>query len=126
KREKTSKSKRIAIIEGIDEKGIPNRFKKIRLHARKAGILSLDTENVEEFAYAMFLELHPKLSGGMFSDKTKKQIFTRIDEQSAAKEQREFRSAKLKALNVAQEMSESDMIKFADAMMWDSSDDPII
>jgi hypothetical protein len=125
-REKTSKSKRIAIIDGVDEKGIPNRFRKIRIHARKSGILALNVENEEEFAIAMFLELHPKLTGGRFADKNKKQVVFRIDEQSAAKEQREFRSAKLKALNVAQQMSDSERITFADAMMWDSSDDPVI
>lgn len=124
KRAKTSKSKRIALIDGVDEKGLPNKFRKIRVHARNAGILVFDSENDEDVQTMMFLELHPKVSTGLFPDKTKQQIVSRIDEQSAAKEQREFRSAKLKALNVAQGMSDSERIKFADAMMWDSSDDP--
>ena len=33
----------------------------------------------------MYLLLHPKLSGGEFMDKTKRQVITRIDEVTAAK-----------------------------------------
>lgn len=124
KREGKSKSKRIALVEGVDEKGIPNRFKKIRVHGRKAGVLSLALENEEEFAMAVMIELHPKLTGGKFADPKKKQVITRIDEVATATEKKELRSAKLKALTVAQQMSDKDIKNFADAMMWDSTQDP--
>lgn len=122
-RESVSKSKMIGIVIGIDnEKGFPNRFKKIRIHGRKQGILPLQLDNEDEFAMAMYLEMHPKLSGGLFSDKSKQQVLSRIDEVSAAKEKKLIRTAKLKALNAAQVMSDADRIKFADAMQWDSSE----
>jgi hypothetical protein len=72
----------------------------------------------------MFLELHPKLKGGQFMNKTTHQVFSRIDENAAAREARQERSERLKALNVAQAMSDSELIDFADAMQWDSSENP--
>lgn len=124
KRENKQRSKLIALVDGIDEKGLPNKFKKIRIEARFKGILSLDVEdNDDHFNYAMFLELHPKLVGGMFADKTKHQIITRIDERELAKDQRSIRTAKLKALNIAEQMSDKQVVEFADAMIWDSTED---
>lgn len=121
-RKDKSKSKRIAIIDGVDEKGLPNRFKKIRVHGRMQGIFTLNVlDNEEDFAMAVFLELHPKLTNGKFSDKTKKQVITRIDEVANATEQRTARTTKVKALNVAQQMSDAERVSFADAMMWDST-----
>ena len=119
-----SKSKRIAIIEGIDEKGLPNKFKKIRVEGKYQGILKLEiAENEEHFNYAMYLELHPKLQGGKFSDKTKHQVFSRVDEHAMATEQRTVRTARVKALNAAEQMSDKQVKDFSDAMMWDSTDD---
>lgn len=127
KRDKISKSKRIALITGVDEKGLPNAFKKIRIHGRHRGILTLTIEeNNDDFYMAMLLELHPKLAGGKFSDKTKKQVVTRIDEKAHATKQREERTARVKALNAAQAMSEKEKVAFADAMLWDSTQDPAI
>lgn len=118
------RSKRIALIDGVDDRGLPNRFKKIRIEGRLKGILTLDiADNDEHLNYAMFLELHPKLIGGMFADKTKYQMVSRIDEKALAEDQRSIRTAKLKALNIAEQMSDKQIISFADAMMWDSSED---
>lgn len=120
-------SKRVALIDGIDEKGLPNKYRKIRIHERQKGILSLDLEeNPEHVDIAMAIELHPKLSGGQFSDKTKKQVITRIDEQATAKQQREERSARSKARRAAEELSPADVVNFADAMMWDSTQDEVV
>ncbi len=118
-------SKLIALVEDVDEKGLPNRFKKIKVQGRDKGILKLNLEddNSEDFAFAVFLELHPKQTGGLFFDKTKQQVFSRIDEQSAAKTQREERSIRKKAMDYAEQMSDKDMVDFADAMQWDSSMD---
>lgn len=123
-RETKSKSKRIGLIMEVDDKGVPNKFKKIKVDGKYAGILKLEIEEIDEhFEYAMYLEMHPKLTNGKFSDRSKRQIFTRIDEQAAAKQQRADRSERLKALNVAQSMSDKELIDFADAMLWDSSQD---
>lgn len=123
-REGKSKSKRIALVEAVDEKGIPNRFKKVRIHARRAGVLFLNLENEEEFAIAVFLEMHPKLVGGKFADRTKKQVVSRIDDVADATTKRTERTARVKALNAAQQMSDKDRVNFADAMMWDSAQKP--
>ncbi len=122
-RPKTSKSKRIAFVDGVDEKGLPNKFRKVRVEGKYLGILKLDLENDEQFNLAMLIELHPKLSGGMFSDKSKYQVITRIDEKAMATEQRTIRTAKKKAQDVAEQMSDKQVVDFCDAMQWDSSED---
>lgn len=120
-----SKTKTIALIDDlfIDEKGIPQKFKKVRIQGAERSILKLDIQDRrEDFYMAMFLELHPKLKGGKFADKNAYQILSRIDETAAARAQRTERTERLKALNVAQSMSDHDLINFADAMQWDSSE----
>lgn len=120
-----SKTKTIALVDElfIDEKGIPQKFKKIRIRGSEKSILRLDIKDRrEDFYMAMFLELHPKLKGGKFADRNAYQILSRIDETAAARAQRTERTERLKALNVAQAMSDQDLINFADAMQWDSSE----
>lgn len=122
-----SKSKRIALVDGVDpEKGHANRFKKIRVESARKGVLPLDLTNQDDFYMAMFLELHPKLNGGKFADKNARKLISRIDEQAEATTQRTERSQKLKALNAVSAMSDKDLVDFADAMGWDSSDDKVI
>ncbi len=48
-----SKSKKIAIIEEVDEKGLPNRFRKIRIMAPEKGIKVFDMENQDDY-YTVF------------------------------------------------------------------------
>lgn len=125
-RKEKSRAKTIALVvpDSLNDKGVPERFKKIRVSGTTKSILKLEiAENMDDFYAAMYLELHPKLKGGMFADKNAYQVVSRIDEQAAAKEQRTERSERLKALNVAQAMSDEELIDFADAMQWDSSDD---
>lgn len=123
KRPDKSKSKRIAIVTGVDaEKGVPNKFDKIKIRRPKKGILTLQLDNDEDYAKAFYLELHPKLNGGKFADKTKRQNVVRIDDAKAATEKRTERTEKLKALNVAQGLSDAEVVQFADAMLWDSTD----
>jgi hypothetical protein len=125
-RKEKSRAKTIALVipDSLNDKGVPERFKKIRVSGNEKSILKLEiAEKMEDFYAAMYLELHPKLKGGMFADKNAYQVISRIDEQAAAKEQRTERSERLKALNAAQAMSDEELINFADAMQWDSSDD---
>ena len=126
KREGKSRSKLIALIDGVDESGKPNKFRKVRIHARQRGEYLLSLDNPEHFAIAMFIELHPKLAGGMFADKTKKQLITRIDESAEAKTQRDERKAKKLAIDLAMSMKDEDVIDFADAMAWDSKEDVLV
>ncbi len=126
-----SKSKRIGLVKDTDpEKGHPTTFHKIRVEGKNRGIYELNLEdNPDHFYFAMLLELHPKLSGGDFLDKTKRQVITRVDLNKLAKEQREERSARSKARTAAETMSPLDVISFADAMSggnnfeWDSTQD---
>jgi len=121
---KSSKSVRIGLVEGVDEKGNPNKFKKIRVAGKYKGVLKLELEAIDEHReFAMFLEMHPKLQGGLFSDKAKRQVFSRIDEQAAATAARSERSARRKAMDIAEGMSHKQLIDFADAMLIDSTQD---
>jgi hypothetical protein len=119
--------KKIALIDGVNEDGIPNRFRKIRVKSSERGILMLNLEEGNEDWYvAMYLELHPKLEGGMFQDKNKNSVIKRIDEVKAASDAKQTRTARLKALNAAQGMSDKEVLNFADAMLWDSTDEVVV
>jgi hypothetical protein len=119
--------KKIALIDGVNEDGVPNRFKKIRVKGSQRGVLTLRLEEGNEDWYtAMFLELHPKMENGMFQDKTKTSVFKRIDEAKAASDAKQIRTARLKALNVAQAMSDKEVLNFSDAMLWDSTEEIVI
>jgi hypothetical protein len=125
-REGKSKTKNIGLVDDgfINDKGIPERFKKIKLSGSDKSVLTLNIEeNRDDFYMAMLLELHPKNKGSQFMSKTLYPIISRIDENAAARGARTERSERLKALNVAQGMSDSELIDFADAMQWDSADD---
>ena len=124
-RDGKSKTKNIALVDDgyINDKGVPERFKKVRISASSQSVLKLNIQdNRDDFYMAMLLELHPKLKGGKFADKNMHPMISRIDENAAAREQRTERSERLKALNVAQAMSDEELINFADAMQWDSSE----
>lgn len=122
-REGKSKTKQVGLITEVNEKNEPTKFGKIQVHGRDKGIVRLDLTNNDDFAKAMFLELHPKQSGGQFADKSKHQVFHRVDEKALADDKRKERSEKLKALDAAQKLSDKQVIQFADAMTWDSTDD---
>jgi hypothetical protein len=127
KRQGVSQTKRVGLIHSVNEKGDPIRFEKIKVDGKYRGILKLEIEEISDhFDYAMIIEMHPKLIGGDFSDKAKRQMITRIDEQAAAREARAARTERKKALDAVESMSDKDLIDFADAMIWDSAQDPQI
>jgi len=118
-----AKSKKIAFVEETDNKGVPNRFRKIRVKAVEKGVLVLNVEDdIDHFYMAMALELNPKLKGGMFADPKAFQVVERIDEMADAKTKREERSARVKALAAAEALSKEELIAFVDAMQWDSGE----
>ena len=125
-REGKSKTKNVGLVDDgfINDNGVPERFKKIKLNGSDMSILTLNIEeNRDDFYMAMLLELHPKNKGSKFVSKTLYPVIARIDENAAARDARTERSERLKALNVAQGMSDAELIDFADAMQWDSSED---
>lgn len=123
KRTGESRGKKLALVIDTNEKGDPTRFKKVQVFARDKGILTINLETDEGVQTAMYMELHPKHNGGDYADKTKNQVFSRIDEIANAKNARTERTARVKALNAAQSMSDTDLVTFADAMQWDSTEE---
>lgn len=114
--------KTIALYDGLDADNRP-KFKKIRVTSAAEGNYALDMTNPDHQEIACVLELHPRLVDGKFKDKNKMQMIVRIDEKKLAGEKRTERSERVKALNKAQEMSEKQIVEFADAMLWDSAED---
>lgn len=118
-----SRAKRVGIVEAVDEKGIPNKFGRVQIHGKDEGVWILDASKPNEFSMALYLELHPKVGGGMFQDKDKIAIVTRVDEQKEAKEIREGRSNRKKALDAVEAMELKGIKDFAAAMSWDDEGD---
>jgi hypothetical protein len=124
-REGKSKTKTIALVDdaSIKDDGNPERLLKVRVSGAERAVLKLNTQDKrEDFYMAMLLELHPKLNGGKFADKNAYKILHRIDEEATARDARTERSERLKALNVAQGMSDEELVNFSDAMQWDSTE----
>lgn len=122
-RENVSRAKEIGLVNKIDKDGKPESFQKIKVWSRHKGILTFDLTEPGDVDMVMYLELHPKLKGGDFAAKDKQQLVERIDEHKEAKTQRDQRGAKRKALAIAEDMTDDGIIKFADAMLWDSSEE---
>lgn len=121
KRANVSKTKTVALIDSVTNDGKAERFQKVRVTEPMRGDLVLYLEErPEDFQKAMFLELHPKNKNGMFPDKSKHQVFHRVDEMALATEQRGIRSARKLAMDTAEKMSDAEIVDFADAMLWDS------
>jgi hypothetical protein len=119
--------KKIGIVEYLDEKNnIENSFRRVRIRASEMGFKKFDLTNDEDVATVMYLELHPKLSGGDFADKNKNQMFSRVDELKSATDAKEQRRARVDAMAAATSMSDSDVIQFADAMQWDSTEESFV
>lgn len=121
KRAGVSKSKKIAIVTEINDKGEVTRFGKIRVKATMRGIYQLNLTKDEDRMECIALELHPKNGNGMFPDKNVIPMFSRIDEGGEAEAKIKERSARKTAMDYAEQMSNEDVINFADAMQWDSS-----
>lgn len=121
-RKDKQKLKRIALVDGVDDNGRPNRFRKVRVEERYIGEIRLNLEeNPDDFYIAMFLELHPKHEGGKFAVSSMQKVFKRIDEKAHAKEGRDNRKVKKLAMDAAYKMSDEEIVEFADAMSGDSS-----
>lgn len=123
-RDGKSKFKKIALIKSHESNGtggFKTEFIKIRVPAQARGILRLELDNPEDIAKCMVLEMHPKLKGGLFSDKNRVQVINRVDENSEAVQATKERSEKRKALNAVEDMTDEELIKLADALGWDST-----
>ena len=122
------KMKLVGMIKKISaphekEKGENDEFERIRLVEAQKGTLTLDLSKEDDKHLAMYIELHPKLEDGVNADPTKRKMMERVDIKKASEEKRTQRTDRLKALNVAQGMSEKEVRQFADAMLWESTED---
>lgn len=119
-----SRAKEIGLINKIDKEGRPESFFRIRVYARHKGVLTFKPEeNIDDFEYLMYILLHPKLKGGKFAPKEGHFVIEIIDEKRQAKVEREQRTAKKKASDVAYAMKDEEIVQFADAMLWDSTEE---
>lgn len=131
-RETASRFKKIGIIETVKENGEPERFRRIRVTEMEKGELVFDATKSEDRENIAYILLHPKLADGDFQDIEKVPVITLVDEYKLANEERLERTARKKAMDAAEEMSDKEVIEFADAMsggndvIWDSSQEPSI
>lgn len=126
-RKNTSKSKEIGLINKIDREGKPESFHSVRIFERHKGVLIFKPQDsVEDFNYVMYLLIHPKLVGGKFQDSGKQGVIQLVDDKKEAAAKREQRSEKSKALAVATNMKDSEVLQFVDAMVWDRTQEPEI
>lgn len=128
-REGKSPFKKVALIKSHESNGtggFKTEFIKIRVPAPARGILKLELNNPDDIAMCMVLEMHPKLNGGMFEDKNRNRVISRVDDVAEATNQSQERTQRRLALNAVADMQTADLISFADAMQWDSTQDPII
>lgn len=129
KRTGVSKSKEVGLVDKVDRDGKPESFHRIRVLDREKGIKEFELvdenghEKYDEIEQVMFLLIHPKLKGGQYQDKSKGSVFELIDEKANAKASSDRRQHKKKALAIAVDMDEKKAREFADAMMWDSTED---
>lgn len=121
-REKVSPLKTIALIKSLDEKGVPNGWRKIAVTKEEGGKLTIDLttqEGQDSFAY---LELHPKHKGGKYQDKNSAPIFRRIDHLKEATERNVGRKIRAEAMRAAVIFSQQEVRDFACAMGWDEAE----
>lgn len=119
--------KRIALVKELKEFGAPgDGFKRVLLDEHFRGVLTLDMEHMPDQDIFMYLELHPKLEGGMFRDKNEMAVFRHIDVVKEAKASLTARENRANAMFVASQMSLNEARDFACAMGWDEHEDPSI
>jgi len=129
KRDGQSRSKQVGLIDTVDEKGVPNRFKKLKVESRNKGILDFvledaeGNEDFEAFNKVMFLELHPKNKNGLNSDATETKIFERVDIKAAAVASRKERKLKDEAKKFAEDLTDEEVKHYIAALGMDETDD---
>ena len=98
-------------------------FRRLQIRERDRGILSLDLTKPDQIEKFEFLEMHPKLEGGMFRDTSIPAMFVRLDELRESKTRLKTREKRSEALMVATRLTEDDVRSFAAGMNWNETDD---
>lgn len=122
-RKDKSKQKKIALVKDVNEKGIPVNFDRITVHDVQKGIVRYDLNNQDDIKRCIAMELHPKLDGGMFQDKSILPVFNRIDELAVSKANRANRKTKAEAMYAAENFTDQEARNFVCGMNWDETED---
>lgn len=116
--------KRIALVDKLKEFGAPaDGFRRVRLDEQFKGVLTLDMEDMMDQDVFIYLELHPKLEGGMFRDNNEMAVFKHIDDIKEAKTSLTAMENRANAMFVTTQMTTEQIKDFACAMGWDESQD---
>lgn len=116
--------KKIGIIDKLKEYGAPSdSFRRCKLNEQFKGVLTLDLDSMDDQDMFAYLELHPKLEGGIYRDKNEMAIFKHIDDVKEAKSSLTARENRANAMFVASQMAVKEIKDFACAMDWDEHDD---
>ncbi len=98
-------------------------FRRIEVVERDRGIITLDLTSQRDVEAFEYIEMHPKLEGGMFRDKNYPAMVARIDDLKEAKTKLKARELRVTALMVASKMAEQEVRDFAAAMNWNEFQD---
>lgn len=122
-RKDKSKWKRVGMVKGMDKDGKPSEFFYLTVSKRHKGIVEYDLDIREDAMRVAYLEIHPKMTDGLFEDKQMHKVISRIDVKKEAIEGRQLRNAKAKSLSAATNMKDSEIRDFAAGMTWDDTED---
>lgn len=116
--------KKIGLVTRLKEYGNPDDgFRRVYLDEPWRGIYILDMNDKNDRDTFCYLELHPKLEGGMFRDPNMPAVFSRVDEVKQAKKSVSAKQDRANAMFIAGTMSTSEVQDFASAMGWDEHED---
>lgn len=98
-------------------------FNRVQIPERFLGILTLDLTQIEHIEMFEYIQMHPKLEGGMFRDKNIAAMVSRVDDLKEAKTKLAHRQQRSECLMVASRMTEPEIREFAAAMNWNELED---
>lgn len=98
-------------------------FRRVAIPERDGGMRTLDLEKQEDIEEFEYLEMHPRLEGGLFRDKERPAMFVRVDDLKEAKTKLKGRELRVTALAVSMKMGEQEVRDFAAAMNWNELQD---
>jgi len=111
----------VGMVERLNDKGEPEKYKKVQIEKRSNGLLVLNLDDFDEREKCAFLELHPYHKGTKFGEKGRG-LFVRIDELKNAQETRSKRKLKTDAMFVATNLKDYEVRDFASALGWDETE----
>lgn len=121
------KQKKIALVLRLKEFGADyDHFGRVTISGGDQGKMLLDLNKPEDRDVFGFLEMHPKMSGGMFQEKNGRGIVSLIDEIKVADDSLKRRNLRIDAMYVAANMQLREIKDFAAAMGWNEHDEPVV